>query len=209
MKATSEKMLNEIYQLTDSQEIKEMVLKIVRAEQSQTKGKFDYYKYVCKDGFRPVMSGVYHESGFKVASNSHVLVAIKEDYDVSELEGKTLLKDGTIIGQENGRYPNWRSVIPDTSRPEYSRVQIDFDKWAELFSNYKADKKIGEEKPYVKVGNGYYNVELFNLFVMAMKRIGVTDFFSALKFAGVSRNGEDIALVMPIIRNYERNCYIL
>lgn len=209
MKATSEKMLNEIYQLTDSQEIKEMVLKIIRAEQSQTKGKFDYYKYACKDLFRPIMNGVYHDLGFKVVTDTHILVAIKEDYDVCELEGKVLLKDGTIIGQEKGRFPNWRSVIPNTNRPEYSRVQIDFDKWAELLSNYKAEKKIGEEKTFVKVGNGYYEVELFNLFVMAMKRIGTTDFFSAPMFAGVSRSGEDVAIVMPVISCYKHDHYIL
>lgn len=191
-------MLNEIYQLSDNQTIKDMVLKIIRAEQSQAKGKFDYYKYVCKDELCPVMCGVYHDSGYKVATDTFLLVAIKEDYDMGELEGKTLLKDGTIIGQEKGRFPNWRSVIPNPKQPDYSRVEIDFDKWSEIYSTWKAEKKVGEQKEYVKVGPAYYKVELFHLFVAAMKRIGTSELFARSEKGGLARNGGDVALIMPV-----------
>ena len=112
-------------------------------KQSQAKGKFDYYKYVDKDGTRPVMTGVYHDDGFKVASDAHILVAFKDDYDVSELEGKVVGKDGAFI---DGKYPNWRSVIPDFTSNKHGyrteTVKIDFNKWAEFMKVYKADKKL-------------------------------------------------------------------
>lgn len=211
MKKESEKLLNEIYVYSDDPNIKKKVLQILRIEQSQAKGKFDYYKYVCKDELRPLMTGVYHDNGFKVASDAHIMIAFKDDYDVSELEGKVLGKDGAFI---KGKYPNWRAVIPELSNGKYQKksetVKINFTKWDEIMATWKAEKKVGDEKKAVKVGNAYYNVELFNLLVLALKKLGVDEFINtwnlryghpvdeASPAAGFIRTSDgSVALLMP------------
>lgn len=203
MKTNSEKLLNEIYVMTEDQKIKDKVLQILRIEQSQAKGKFDYYKFVSKDELRPVLTGVYHDNGFKVASDCHILVAIKDDYDISELEGKVLKKDGTILKTDGvyTKYPNWRAVIPELNNGKYQKksetVKINFTKWDEIMTTWKAEKKVGEEKRAVKVGNAYYSVEQFNLLVLALKRLGVDEFINTWTIRGVAKGTEIVEEDMP------------
>ena len=196
MKTNSEKLLNEIYVMTEDQKIKDKVLQILRIEQSQAKGKFDYYKFVSKDELRPVLTGVYHDNGFKVATDAFILVAVKDEYDESELAGKVLRKDGTILKTDGvyTKYPNWRVVIPDltTSAREKKTetVKINFTKWDEIMATWKAEKKVGEEKRAVKVGNAYYSVEKFNLLVLALKKLGVSEFINTWTVRGVAKGAE-------------------
>lgn len=214
MKTNSEKLLNEIYVMTDDQNIKDKVLQILRIEQSQAKGKFDYYKFVAKDGWRPIMTGVFHDGDFKVASDGNILVAIKEEYDRNELEGKIVGKDGAFI---NGNYPKWRNVIPDfTSKKHGYRtevVQIDFDKWMRFMQLYKADKKLNQKKMWVKVGRQIYRVDLFNLLTIAMRRLGVDEITNSWTEVGPTAgvcNGRDgsIALLMPRTHENGKEFYV-
>lgn len=214
MKTNSEKLLNEIYVMTDDQKIKDKVLQILRIEQSQAKGKFDYYKYVSKELTRPIMTGVSHDNGFKVASDAYILIAFKDDYDVCELEGKVIGKDGAFI---EGKYPNWRNVIPDfTSKNHGYRtevVKIDFDKWMKFMQMYKADKKLNQEKMWVKVGEQFYNVDLFNLLTIAMRRLGVNEITNSWTQYGPTAgvcNGSDgsIALLMPTFNREVGEYYV-
>ncbi|MBF1502343.1 hypothetical protein [Prevotella pallens] len=55
----------------------------------------------------PVLTGVYHDNGYVVGTNAHILLARKEDYNKS-LEGKITNKKGEVI---DGKYPNWRAVV--------------------------------------------------------------------------------------------------
>lgn len=196
MKTNSEKLLNEIYVYSDDPNIKKKVLQILRIESSQAKGKFDYYKFVSKDELRPILTGVYHDSGFKVATDAFILVAIKDEYDESELEGKVLKKDGTILKTDGvyTKYPNWRVVIPDLTasarEKETEAVKIDFAKWDEIMTTWKAEKKVGEEKRAVRVGKAYYSIEKFNLLVLALKRFGVDEFINTWTVRGVAKGTE-------------------
>lgn len=196
MKTNSEKLLNEIYVMTDDQKIKDKVLQILRIEQSQAKGKFDYYKFVSKDPWKLIMSGVYHDDGFKVASDAHILVAIKDEYDRGELDGKVVGKDGAFI---EGKYPNWRAVIPDLTvgKMKSESVKIDFTKWDEIMATYKTEKKVGDEKTAVKVGNAYYNIEKFNLLVLALKELGVNEFINTWTVRGIARGLEIVEEDIP------------
>lgn len=220
MKKESEKLLNEIYVYSDDLNVKKKVLQILRIEQSQAKGKFDYYKFVSKDPIRPILCGVYHDNGIKVASNSFILVAIKDEYDRGELDGKVVGKDGAFI---EDKYPNWRAVIPDLTigKKRSEVIKINFTKWDEIMATWKAEKKVGEEKRVVRVGNAYYKVELFNLLVLALKKLG-TDEFVNTWIIGCLKNGvEDmptagfaqtsdgsIALLMPY-KAHDAECYVL
>ena len=209
MKKESEKLLNEIYVMTEDQKIKDKVLQILRIEAPQPNGKFDYYKYVSKELVRPIMTGVFHDNGFKVATDCHIIVAIQDDYDVSELEGKVVGKDGALI---EGNYPNWRSVIPDFTSEKHSyrteTVKIDFNKWGEFMKVYKADKKLNQERMWIKIGEQIYKVDLFNLLTIAMKRIGTNEITNSWSQYGVTAgvcNGSDgsIALLMPAMRAHD------
>lgn len=214
MKTNSEKLLNEIYVMTDDQKIKDKVLQILRIEQSQAKGKFDYYKFVSKDERRLIMTGVFHDNGFKVASNCHILIAIKDEYDRGELDGKVVSKDGAFI---ESKYPIWRAVIPDLTvgKMKSESVKIDFVKWDEIMATYKAEKKVGDGKKAVKVGKAYYNVDEFNLLVLALKKLGVNEFINTWTFgwdaprAGFVKTSDgSVALLMPYT-TYNEEYYVL
>lgn len=58
-------------------------------------------------GTHTMLTGVFHDKGYVVGSDTHLLLARKEDYDKS-LEGKVTNKKGEVI---NGKYPNWRAVV--------------------------------------------------------------------------------------------------
>lgn len=210
MKKESEKLLNEIYGISEDERVKEKVRQILRIEAPQPNGKFDYYKYVSKELARPIMTGVFHDNGFKVASDCHIIVAIKDDYDESELEGKVVGKDGAFI---EGNYPNWRTVIPDFTSNKHGyrteTVKINFDKWMKFMQMYKADKKLNIEKRWVKIGEQLYGVDLFNLLTIAMRRIGTDEITNSWSqyggTAGVCNWSDgSIALLMPAIRAHDR-----
>lgn len=229
MKTESIKKLNFIYLRSEDEIIKKTVQEILRIEENRASGKFDYYKYTCTEPLRMTLMGVYHDNGFKVASNLHILIAIKDEYN-PELEGRILMKDGELL-DEDAKYPNWKSVIPDLESRKFPKmcevVKIDFDKWAELYKGYKVDKKLKIEKYIVKVGNAYYGVELFNLLVAALKKIGKDELTNIWNIDGVKRgleiveelrpaagiaksNDDSIVLLMP--RRFEEGhdeCYIL
>ena len=75
---------------------------------AEPKGKFDIWKFVSKDKQRPAMGGVFHDKGFKVASDAHILVAIKDAYP-KENEGKIIDKKKNVI--KEAKYPKWRDLI--------------------------------------------------------------------------------------------------
>ena len=69
---------------------------------------------VASDELRPVMNGVYFdEEGVCCASDGHILVVY--ECGKSKFEGKVIHQSGEEI---EGRYPNFRSVIPK-EREEY------------------------------------------------------------------------------------------
>lgn len=72
-------------------------------------GKFDIWKFILKDKMKPALGGVFHDKGFKVASDSHILVALKEAYP-KENEGKILDKKKAEI---KGNFPKWRDLIKE------------------------------------------------------------------------------------------------
>ena len=70
---------------------------------------------------RPVLTGVYHDDGYVVGTNAHILLARKEDYDKS-LEGKITNKKGEVI---DGKYPNWRAVVEGETTTNSWGINLD------------------------------------------------------------------------------------
>lgn len=166
MKQTSIDKINQVYMaIKDSDEFKmyaELLKDIIRAEAMPPvkAGKFNLYNYVADDQIRPSMCGVYHENGMKVASDSHILIAIEDEYP-EEMEGGVVLKDGSFVeieehvwdpegrvtntikhrtsyvdkdGHNHPIFPKWRDVIPNIDNGGWKAYKFDrekFYKWVE------------------------------------------------------------------------------
>lgn len=115
--------------------------------------------------WNPPYLGVYYDArGYEVATEGHILIWKKTEVP-SNLAGKVIGQGGDEIVC---RYPNWQAVIPTTEKSEL--VTLNFDKIAELASDWKANKKVLDKVTgLVFVANRYFNLDLLVKFASAMK----------------------------------------
>ena len=222
LQESSIKKLNNIYNLCDNaycdvdinqfkDHIRQIIVEVIRAESAKVKGeKFSLYNYVEKNkNYRPVMECVYHDSGYKVACDGGVLVALKEDYDIS-LEGRMFKQNGEEV---QGRYPNWCSVIPkrdDNWIPVKFNEKV-FNEWVEKRrAEFKAQNAKGtkwQENWQVRVEGRHTEAKRYHMFMAAAKKFG-TDCFYIHKDdvckAWLVENENGIAIIMPL---YDRSDY--
>lgn len=207
MKVESMKHLQKMHSMCskDMGYFKEFIEAIIRIEsEPKTKSKFKIWDYVSDDAIRPAMCHVYHDGGFKVASDGHVLVAVKEDYD-PQLEGRLMLKNGTLAPENKYRYPKWRDVIPNTELMKMVSVKIDFDKLKGFEADFKAKMK-AENRKYaitaVRVTkNCWFNLEYLVKTARAMEHIGTDTLMVNAdgRSAALASSDKGYALLMPII----------
>ena len=205
MKAESLKHLQKMHSMCseDMGYFKELIEAIIRIEsEPKTKSKFKIWDYVSDDDLRPAMCRVFHDSGFKVASDSHILIVLKEEYD-SELEGKLLQKNGTIETQYTN-YPKWRDVIPNPQLTEMVPVKLDFEKIRGFETEHKAKIKaqgIKYQDAYVRVTeNCWFKLSDLMKAVKFMEHIGADTLMVAAdgRRAALATSGENKCIVMPI-----------
>lgn len=162
--------------------LKKEFARIIRIETPVCKDpKFDLYNYADKKDFiRPMMGCVYHTEGLKVASDTYILVALKEDYD-PELEGKAVKYDGSF---EEGKYPNFRALRPTNFKKTHTANEFDFEKFDEFVRDAKSQIKLKVHKNmyyfYVCIGGCYFHLELLIKLVDYMKKIGTTTLWTEL-----------------------------
>ena len=213
MKQTSITKLSEVYNALlnnpyepDNKRLADLIQQVIRAEAmtDAKKGKFNIFNYVAKDAFRPVMNGVFHEEGFKVASDAYIMVAIKEDY-ADDMEGKVLLPDGSF--ETSQVYPKWRSVIP---KPDgYTAYQIDAQKFYDWLTERRTAYKTINGKGckfqtewFVKVGPAFFRAELFDRLLSAMDHCGTTELnVGSASKAAYAKTDMGICLLMPVIKD--------
>ena len=205
MKPESLKHLQQMHALSsDNQYFRELIEAIIRIEsETTTKSKFKIWDYVTKDSIRPAMCCVFHDGGFKVATDSHILIALEEGYD-PDMEGKLLKKDGTIE-TERTKYPKWRDVIPNPELTEMVSVKLDFAKIRDFEKDFKAKMKAAVWKGldgYVKVnGNCWFKLGLLMKAVKFMEHVG-TDVLMVHpdgRRAALAVGGQSKCIVMPIM----------
>lgn len=126
-----------------------------RAERdAEKRRKFSLWGYVGGDCMRPVLMGAYFNRGYKVASDSHILVAMKEGYP-AELEEHIVYAGGTYSTEM--RYPAWRQVCE--FNPDNPVIEMDRDRlvkvWREV-AEYKEDMPA-----LVDIGGIFIRRELF------------------------------------------------
>ena len=128
--------------------------------------KYDIFSFVGKDKIRPQLSGVFHDNGTMVATDSLILVTDSTlGYDPS-LEGKVTNKKGEVIEHKNP-YPKYIHVKPSTTEighvDMYGRAcqaeDIDLD---ELESRVKSALAVCNKRNYsgcdhpVEIANGVH-----------------------------------------------------
>lgn len=156
-----------------------------------------------KNSTRPALTGIYHDSGYKVATDTKVLVALKEDYPKSA-EGKVFVK-GKPIPQSN--FPKWQFLFND--KFEKSNIPVDFDKLIEKLSTIKKNEG---KMPYdvsLKANDGqvyYYHPDKLMIFAKAAKEIGGELMMQRVDLGLSSESAKLIitsprgkAIIMPII----------
>lgn len=137
--------------------------------------RFNIYNFT--GDYRPIMNGVFHDEGFKVASDAIVLIALKSDYP-EELEHHIIYKDGKEI---IGKYPLWRQILP--YGPDYKPYRIEPAQFEAFLKErreaWKASEgkgtKWGQYRWTVKVGPAYFRAHKFETFLSGMKEIGATE----------------------------------
>lgn len=200
MKPESLKHLQKMYELcpSDMGYFKETIEAIIRLEsETKSKGKFSLWDYVSKDDIRPAMRCVLHDSGLKVASDSHILVVLKEDYP-EDMEGKLMKKDGTIV--TDVKFPNWRMCIPDPKKMEMLAVRLDFAGIRAFEADFKAKKKLDKRmEGYVKVGGSLFKLEYLIKAVRFMEHVGTDEFMLSAdgKRVALAVSGDSKMVLMP------------
>lgn len=175
MKPESEKKLVDlINNLIFNDSMKHIVSElqsILVCEQNDIKiGKVDLYKFTSKDKWRAVLNGVYHDQGWRVASDGRIMVAVKQEYEESK-EGKIIAKDGSVI---EGNYPKWRQVVPDVSE-EWKTFKVDLKEITDLMREVKAHNKIyGKDSCLCSLNdNVWVRPELLMMYVSCLKEEGI------------------------------------
>ena len=198
MKPESLKHLQNLYERTEDKYFKETIEAIIRLEsETKSKGKFNLWDYVSKNDIRPSMYCILHDSGFKVASDAHILVVLKEDYP-EDMEGKLMKKDGTIEDMYV-KFPNWRMCIPDPKKMAVA-ARLDFAGIRAFESDFKAKKKLDKRmKGYVKVGGSLFKLEYLIKAVRFMEHIGTDELMLSAdgKRAALAVSGDSKMVLMP------------
>ena len=123
----------------------ELLKGVIRIETPATSNKFDIWKWTANDKMRPQMNGIFHQNGFKVASDTHVLCKVQEEYP-TEYEGCLITKNGALhhalkgdrdLPDFIGFYPNFESVIP--ADDVTFAVKVDLSDFKDFLKTVKAE----------------------------------------------------------------------
>jgi len=158
MKTESISIIASILQKEDVEKhIKDQLMQVLRIENEESASKqrkFNLWDCVDKSGMRPVMSCIFHDGGFKVASEGHYLVAVKDEYPET-FEGKCLRKDGEFV---DGVYPCWKSLCRLERFNSFSDV-FNLDRARDIVKEFRTDKK-------TKIYIGFF-VKMFDRYILA------------------------------------------
>ena len=170
----NKEILLDALQSSDINRVKELI-KIFIYNNDDKKSKFNIYDYLSKKMIygREYANYIYHKDGYKYATNSFILIKLKEDYP-EEYELKSVNKKDITEQQ----YPNADKLINDTllSKNTFKVPLPDTDELDKQYllnkkvnKNYIANVVIIDETKYV------YNFDLFHKLVLFAKHIGASE----------------------------------
>lgn len=158
---------------------------------------FSYLDYGKESGMN---YAVYHEGGFVVGTNNHIIYARREDYP-AELEGKMTDKKGRITG---GSLPMpWREVLPEDEQTE--PLEVDIDGLHRFVAGVRATDKSEYAHVGIKLPDGrilFYGAKRLDLFLRAARASGakvmLTGEDAGYKRDSLSFHTDDAAgMIMP------------
>lgn len=167
-----------------------------------------------KNEVRPVLSGVYHDGGYVVATDGFVLLARKEDYDKS-LEGKVTDQNGNMVAIG---YPKWHKLVYPANG--YSTgVEINglhaFVRG--VFVRLKSKKANKRNRSTIgiafKDANGevrLYNANNLDKFLSGMESIGAKDIIVDASLGGLyATSARGYVVVMPTpVQNLDAGIFV-
>ena len=163
------KLIEDAIRLTNEDGIREMLEQFLRANTVVRDEKLDLSKFVCKDDMRPALTGILHENGLKVATDSHILVAIYSHYK-SEFEGKIITPKGEIV---DGSYPNWKSVLPTPESLKTVKMNRLFADVLRRIKQAETIAKINQKDVMVSISHDdeklYFRSDYFTKFLTFLK----------------------------------------
>ena len=204
-KQTTEKLLNlkrlicacENLRPEEREAFSGIVEEIIYSCTPVVRGKFDIYKFA-SSGPRGVLNGVFYDKGNIVASDGHILAAVRQDYP-GEREGLVIDKNGCNI--DYCRYPNYLQVIPETD--DWPSYKIDFQKAREIIRRSKAWAKTRGLKQncgqrLVKIGPACFMINKMENLLAGMEYIGADELrIKDGTTAAVCKNDKGNLLLMP------------
>ena len=156
--------------------------------------KLDLYKYVGREKFRPVLTGIFYDSNEKtaVATDGFILISSPDFYDENHA-GQIVNKNGKII---NETFPKWRLTIP--TNLENSCPIKDVPAGVEQ----KVLKSPDEGTSFISFCGLYFSYNRYLQAVTAAKLLGL-DTFKYVNKEDVrptlftSANSKSVVLLMP------------
>ena len=174
--------------LTSEPEIKTLLSDFLRANTIAQNEKFDLSKYVSnqKNDNQETLTGIFHENGFRIATNGRILCVVDNDYP-DEFEGKTVSPKGQII---EGRFPVWQNVLPKVD----DLTGMIFTKNVEnILQKIKEEQTVAKTKGadvFVKIVHKEqtvcFDAKMFVLFLKFVKTYRKTDV--GIKYCGSQSN---------------------
>jgi len=201
------KLIEDAIRHTNEDGIRLMLEQFLRANTVFRDEKLDLSKFVGKDEMRPAMTGILHENGLKVASDSHILVAVYSHYK-SEYEGKIVTPKGEII---DGSYPNWKSVLPEPESLKTIKLNRLIADVIRRIKQTETIAKINQKDVMVSISHNdekiYFRSEYFTKFLTFIKTypgasLGVCQ--NICLYASVNKN-----LCMLMLSKIDNKCVIV
>ena len=162
-------LLEQAIIVNSKEDSNQLIKQFLLSNQLQS-NKFNPFDYCDPKDFRSALRGVLHRDGCKIATDSLMLIVLKEDYPV-ELEGKIIDKMGSMI---DANFPDFVSVIPRDENCTF--VKIDSARIFEIEKQYKIDKKLKlVESGYVTIQGVCLQVALLAKMVRFANKIGTDE----------------------------------
>lgn len=132
------------------------------ANQAKPSCKVNLYDLCHKGIGKENITGIYHDKGYVIATDGHILAKIKNEYP-EELEGKIITKSGEEVKMP---YPPYERVIHDFD--EMTDISVNKQKVIDSVKQCKIERKINSRFPkevFCKAGQYYYNPDLLLKFL--------------------------------------------
>ena len=193
--------IEEILKMNDVESIHDYVRLLIVKNIKLNNVNFSIFNYTSKDKYKPGLSGVYYKDGFSVATDSFILVGVKNGYP-AEWEGKIINKLGTALDYN---FPNYKYVLPkDSDCNSDSEVNLPIEDINVQYKKYKVAKK--EHKNIVnnphykfKIGDYYFNIAMLYEKVLPAQKVIQGKAYTAKDRLYLKNDKGEFILLMKIV----------